>query len=157
MRVNPAESTEDTLVYQTEAHKILAQGGSGNTCTFYLSVWRCTFTLQDGQYEMTSGDRIPTALTFTWTGGYWSLTEYWTPGDRGGLRSGPAGQIPGRGGGAGAEHRQPHGHLPGAAGPVLGKRGPLLRRDHRLCAPAAVLPLRRRSSPDGTPAVPRTP
>lgn len=81
MRVNPAESTEDTLVYQTEAHKILAQESSGNTCTFYLSVWRCTFTLQDGQYEMTSGDRIPTALTFTWTGGYWSLTEYWTPGD----------------------------------------------------------------------------
>lgn len=81
MRVNPAKETEDTLVYQTEAHKVLAQESGENTCTFYLSTWRGTFALTDGQYEMTSGDRIPTALTFTWDGGAWRLTEYWTPGD----------------------------------------------------------------------------
>ena len=81
VRVNPAEETEDTLVYQTEAHRLLAQESDGNTCTFYLTAWRCTFTLTDGRYASDSGDRIPTALTYTWDGQAWRLSEYWIPGD----------------------------------------------------------------------------
>ncbi len=80
-RVNPVRETEDTLVYQTEAHRVLAREESGETCTVYLTAWRATFTLTDGRYDMAGGDRIPTALTFTWDGGAWRLTEYWTPGD----------------------------------------------------------------------------
>jgi predicted transcriptional regulator len=81
VRVNPAQETEDTLVYQTEAHRVLAREESGDTCTVYLTAWRATFTLTNGRYDMAGGDRIPTALTFTWDGGAWRLTEYWTPGD----------------------------------------------------------------------------
>ena len=80
-RVNPAQETEDSLVYQTEAHRVLAREESSETCTVYLTAWRATFTLTDGRYDMSGGDRIPTALTFTWDGGAWRLTEYWTPGD----------------------------------------------------------------------------
>lgn len=78
---DPPTETEDTLIYQTEAHKILAQESSDSVCTFYLVAWRGTFALRDGAYEMTSGNRIPTALTYTWDGGAWQLSEYWTPGD----------------------------------------------------------------------------
>ena len=80
-QASPPRETEDALVYQTEAHRVLAQERSGDTCTFYLSTWRGTFTLIDGQYEFTSGNRIPTALTYTWTGSAWRLTVYWIPGD----------------------------------------------------------------------------
>ena len=80
-QASPPRETEDALVYQTEAHRVLAQERSGDTCTFYLSTWRGTFTLTDGQYEFTSGNRIPTALTYTWTGSAWRLTVYWIPGD----------------------------------------------------------------------------
>lgn len=80
---NPTSAPEGTLVYETEAHKILSQERSGNTYSVYLVAWRATFTMADGKYNLTSGDRIPTALTFSWENGQWQLTEYWIPGDGG--------------------------------------------------------------------------